>query len=83
MRVEIQRIIVEAINTALERQRVPRPDHLAMVLQLARRAFADQLNYLLAVRDKLTSAQFATLYDATNMQANEDAINAIAQIVEG
>jgi len=40
MRIEIQRIIVEAINTALEQAGAPLPDHLVMVLQRPDRGVA-------------------------------------------
>jgi hypothetical protein len=77
---EVKRVIIEAINKALQQAGVPRPDHLAAVLQLAQQGVADQLAYLASLRGKLDNDEFAELYDAANIRANKEAIAAIAQI---
>jgi len=80
---EVKRVIIEAINKALQQAGVPRPDHLAAVLQLAQQGVADQLAYLASLRGKLDNDEFAELYDAANIRANKEAIAAIAQIAGG
>ena len=79
----VQQVIIEAINKALQQAGVPRPDHLAIVLQLAQREVADQLAYLASLRGKLDNDEFADLYHAANIRANKEAIAAIAEIVGG
>ncbi len=80
---EVRQTVVEAINKALQQAGVPRPDHLAIVLQLAQQEVADQLAYLASLRDKLDNDEFAELYHAANIKANKEAIAAIAEIVGG
>lgn len=80
---EVKRVIVEAINKALQQAGVPRPDHLAIVLQLAQQEVAGQLAYLASLRDKLDNDEFAELYHAANIRASKEAIAAIAEIVGG
>jgi len=80
---DMRQTIVEAINKALQQAGVPRPDHLAIVLQLAQQELADQLGYLVSMRDKLDNDEFAELYNAANIRANKEAIAAIAEIVGG
>jgi len=77
---DVKQTIVEAINKALQQAGVPRPDHLATVLELAQKALADQLGHLVSMRNQVDNDEFAELYDAANIRANKEAIAAIAQI---
>lgn len=80
---DVKQTIVEAINKALQQAGVPRPDHLATVLELAQKALADQLGYLVSMRNKLNDEEFATFYKAMSRyrEAGAEAIAGIAQIV--